>query len=244
MKKQYIAACAAALLTAVSMSQTAMADKAVTGTVRADALNVRSQPNTSSVILGQFPDGSTVTITEAKDNWYKIAYGTNSAYVCADYVIVAEAPNYVETFSQPSAAAGTVYADIPSYEGSSVTGEMLVEAAKQYIGTPYVYGGMSPNGFDCSGFVKYCYSLFGADVNRVAQDQARNGYEVPRESMRPGDLLCFVSSVGGSYIGHTGIYVGNGYFIHSPRVGYNVEIIPLTYGTYSQRLTHIRRIFD
>jgi len=119
-----------------------------------------------------------------------------------------------------------------------------VEYAKKYIGTPYVYGGMSPSGFDCSGFVKFCYAYMGADINRVAADQAKNGYEVSRNDMKPGDILCFASSIGGSYIGHSGIYVGNGHFIHSPREGYTVEIIPLTYGSYDQRLVNIRRIFD
>jgi N-acetylmuramoyl-L-alanine amidase len=102
---------------------------------------------------------------------------------------------------------------------------------------------MSPAGFDCSGFVKYCCSLMGINMNRVAADQALNGYEVPVGSMLPGDILCFSSSLGGSYIGHTGIYVGNGYFIHSPRTGYNVEIVALSETSYGQRIANIRRIF-
>lgn len=237
---------AAAFTVAISVSGTALADP-VTGTVTADALNVRAMPNTDAVILGQLPEGSAVTVTEAKDNWYKIIYGTNTAYVCADYVAADETPDYVEEFSAKAVvnnAASSPYTDIPSYAGSQIKGEMLIEHAKEYIGTPYVYGGMSPQGFDCSGFVKFCYSLMGVDINRVSYDQAKNGYEVSKDSMKPGDILCFASSVGGSYIGHTGIYVGNEYFIHSPREGYTVEIIPLTYGTYSQRLTNIRRIFD
>ena len=138
----------------------------------------------------------------------------------------------------------SVPADVPSYTGSDVAGEILIELAKQYVGTPYVYGGMSPSGFDCSGFVKYCYTLMNTEINRIACDQAKNGVEVSREDMKPGDILCFESAIGSGYIGHTGIYVGNGYFIHSPRAGYSVEVIPLTTGTFSERLANIRRIFN
>ena len=231
-------------LTVILLSVTALADNNAEGTVTADVLNVRSKPNTDSVILGQLPNGTAVIVKEAKDNWYKITYGQNDAFLCADYVVLNSLPNFVEEFTYTTPVNTTLTSDIPSYIGSQIKGEILVENAKAYIGTPYVYGGMSPEGFDCSGFVKFCYLLMGVDINRVSYDQAKNGYEVPKDSMKPGDILCFVSSVGGNHIGHTGIYVGNGYFIHSPREGYNVEIIPLTYGTYTQRLTNVRRIFD
>ena len=137
------------------------------------------------------------------------------------------------------AATGT----IPSYGASQIPGERLVELSKQFIGTPYLYGGMSPAGFDCSGFVKYCYSLMGINVNRVSSDQALNGVEVPVDQMLPGDILCFASAIGSDYIGHTGIYVGNGYFIHSPRTGYNVEIVALDATSYCKRILNVRRIF-
>lgn len=237
----------AAFIAVTTMTVTVLADNQVTGVVTADALNIRALPNTSSAVIGLVRNGQEVTITEAKDNWFKITYANFDAYVCADYVTANAVPNYVDVFSKSAPAVTQIsspYSNIPSYAGSEVKGEMLVEYAKAYIGTPYVYGGMSPSGFDCSGFVKFCYSIMGVDINRVSYDQAKNGYEVPRDDMKPGDILCFASSIGGSYIGHTGIYVGNGYFIHSPREGLNVEIIPLTYGSYSQRIANVRRIFD
>lgn len=209
----------------------------VTGFITADVINVRSLPSTDSFVVGQFQYGDTVTVTEAKDNWYQITYGVGSAFLCSDYVSVDVEPVFVEEFSSISSLANGDNSGLSK-------GEMLVEYAKKYIGTPYVYGGMSPSGFDCSGFVKFCYAYMGVDINRVAEDQAKNGYEVSINDMKPGDILCFASSIGGSYIGHSGIYVGNGQFIHSPREGYTVEIIPLTYGSYDQRLVNIRRIFD
>jgi len=273
-----VAACACSLV----LTLTASANTVSKGVVKADALNIRSMPTTESSVLGLLPTNAGVIILSQHDNWYKIFYNGEDAYVCADYVIVTEAnvpfptaePEKVATItitapavqgnsalketptvsvSSPTVSAPVVSANsaavpvatgvIPSYAGSSVPGEALVELAKQFIGTPYVYGGMSPECFDCSGFVKYCYSLMGVDVNRVSCDQALNGYEVPVDQMRPGDILCFASAIGSTYIGHSGIYVGNGYFIHSPRTGYNVEIVALSATSYGKRILNVRRIF-
>ena len=83
----------------------------------------------------------------------------------------------------------------------------------------------------------------GVEVNRVARDQALNGIEIPVDQMLPGDILCFVDTIGGTNIGHSGIYVGNGYFIHSPRTGATVEITPLSSTSYGQRIKNVRRVF-
>lgn len=264
----------AAAVTAVLFSPLGVsADKVTYGTVKADALNIRALPNTECAILGLIPNGGRLVITSTSNNWHKIEYGAISGYVCADYVIIGEtvevapkdtaAPNTaaqnapVGMAAQQNTAETTVASDaeksqlpqvesdIPVYSPFTLDkGEQVVELAKKYIGTPYVYGGSTPAGFDCSGFVKYCYSLMGVEINRIAADQAKNGTEIAPADIKPGDILCFASSEGGSYIGHTGIYVGNGYFIHSPRTGYNVEIVPLTYGSYDKRIANIRRIFN
>lgn len=222
---------------------TASADTVSLGKVNADALNVRSAPTTQCTSLGLIPTDYEVVILSTENGWHKIFYGGADAYVSADYIIVTQT-NVEKDMSVYNSNVPESNGVIPSYAGSQVLGEQLIELAKQYIGTPYVYGGMSPAGFDCSGFVKYCYSLMGVNVNRVAADQALNGVEVPAGDMRPGDILCFSSSIGGSYIGHSGLYVGNGYFIHSPRAGYNVEIVALDATSYGKRIKNIRRIFN
>lgn len=223
---------------------TASADTVSLGTVNADALNVRSAPTTQSYSMGLLPYGSQVVITGIEGNWYKIHHNGNSAYVSADYIIVT-ATNVEYDFTPAASTYTPNYygTGVPSFAGSQVPGEKLVEIAKQYVGTPYVYGGMSPSGFDCSGFVKYCYGLMNVSLNRIASDQAFNGYEVSSSQMLPGDIICFATTPGGSNIGHVGIYVGNGYFIHSPRTGYTVEIIPVSSSWYAQRIKTVRRIF-
>ncbi len=218
MKKLLKAAIAlAVIILAFTINASASEQRAYT---TADILNVRSQPSMTAAIVGQYPYGSTIDITGTSDVWYQIRYNSGYAYVHSDYVAFSS----TQTPQQ------------------SWLGQQIVETAKQYIGTPYVYGGMSPSGFDCSGFVKYIYSLYGVSLNRVAADQANNGYPVMKENLQPGDIICFSSSVGGSYIGHVGIYVGNNQFIHSPRTGYTVTIESLD-GHYGNRYYCARRIF-
>ena len=108
------------------------------------------------------------------------------------------------------------------------SGSEVVAYAKQFLGTPYVHGGSSPNGFDCSGFTSYVYSHFGASLPRTASGQYSCGDYVERSSLEPGDLIFFTSSSKSSRISHVAIYVGGGKFIHSPQQGESVEIRSLS----------------
>ena len=95
-------------------------------------------------------------------------------------------------------------------------GKLVADYALQYDGYKYNYGGEDPEtGFDCSGFVYYVYKHFGYRLNRVAEDQARNGEPVEEiEDLLPGDVICF-SWITSNYINHVGIYIGDGKFIHA-----------------------------
>lgn len=110
----------------------------------------------------------------------------------------------------------------------------IVGLAKKYLGTPYVYGGNTPEeGFDCSGFTKYVYqNAAGIALNRVSYDQAKQGLSVSYAKMRPGDLVAFNSPVS-----HVGIYLGNNQFIHAPKSGDVIKITDLKY----MDLTAVRR---
>lgn len=104
------------------------------------------------------------------------------------------------------------------------TGSEIVAYAKQFIGTPYVHGGSSPSGFDCSGFTSYVYSHFGGSLPRTSAGQFSCGNYVERSDLQPGDLVFFTRSSSSSRISHVGIYVGGGCFIHSPQAGDSVKI--------------------
>ena len=92
----------------------------------------------------------------------------------------------------------------------------VVGIAQRYLGVPYVYGGASPGGFDCSGLTMYCYAQMGIGLSHGATDQQHASTPVPLNALQPGDLVFFGSA---SYSYHVGIYVGGGSMIHAPHTG-------------------------
>ena len=97
--------------------------------------------------------------------------------------------------------------------------DSIIEEAKKYLGVPYVWGGTSPDGFDCSGLVQYVYGKFGVSVPRVSQDQQNAGRQVALTDIQPGDLIFW-----GYPAWHVGIYIGNNQYIHAPQTGDVVRI--------------------
>lgn len=116
---------------------------------------------------------------------------------------------------------------------SSATGAQILAKATEYLGTPYVYGGASPSGFDCSGFVYYVYGTFGISVGRTPDAQHSAGTTVDKANLQPGDIVLFANTYS-SGISHSGIYAGNGQFIHSPNSRSTVSYSDLTSGYWSE----------
>ena len=118
-------------------------------------------------------------------------------------------------------------------------GDRLVSRAMKYLGTPYRYGGTSPGGFDCSGFVYYLYgAVFGQTIPRMPHDMAREGLPVARGDLRRGDLVFF--GYRGTFT-HVGIYAGNGQFVHATHRGSPVMVTPLDGDYYRDRyMTAVR----
>ena len=112
--------------------------------------------------------------------------------------------------------------ELPPTDGS--IGAQAVAAAMQYLGTPYVWGGASPGGFDCSGLTQYAYAQVGVSITHYTGSQWNEGVRVPADQLLPGDLVFFHSD-----LGHMGMYIGNGQMIHAPQTGDVVKISPLSY---------------
>lgn len=107
---------------------------------------------------------------------------------------------------------------------SPISNDNVVAYASNFLGTPYLWGGTTPSGFDCSGFTQYVYKHFGISIGRTTYDQINDGVGVSREQLQPGDLVFF--GKGGNPT-HMGMYVGNGAMIHAPRTGDVVKISPV-----------------
>ena len=111
----------------------------------------------------------------------------------------------------------------------------VVGIAMQYLGVPYVYGGATPSGFDCSGFIMYVFAQIGVSLPHNAAAQYGYGSPVDRSQLQPGDLVFF------NGLGHAGIYIGGGSFIHAPHTGDVVKISSLS-GWYASTWVGARRL--
>ena len=195
------------------------------GTVTADLLNVRSGPSSDSAVVGLLARGDEVRLTGVSGNWYEILLFGQLRFVHSDYISVRDV------------------AALASRDGSGFArvGSRIVEHSKKYIGVPYVSGGSSPSGFDCSGFTSYVFKQFDISLPRTAAEQAAIGTPVSRDALIPGDLV-FFNTYGG--ISHVGIYIGDDNFIHATVPGDVVRIGSMNTAYYSSRYVTARRIIQ
>lgn len=194
-----------------------------TATVTASTLNVRSKPFTSGSKLGSLYVGAMVNVTGYCDNgWFQISYQNTVGYVSGEYI-------KVQTNGQ------TLVQSVASDKAVTICNHAL-----QYVGYSYVYGGKSPTtGFDCSGLVYYVFGQNGYQMNRVANDQLKQGTPVEKSNLLAGDLVFFGY---GNYADHVGIYIGGGNFVHAstPKSGVRISSLSETY--YAQKYIGARRI--
>ena len=135
-------------------------------------------------------------------------------------------------YSTPSDSSSAYSVPVASSQYGGVVG-----IAMQYLGTPYVWGGASPGGFDCSGFAMYVYGQMGVSLPHNAAMQYNTvGTYVPRDQLEPGDLVFFDG------LGHMGIYIGGGQFIHAPHTGDVVKISSLSDSWYASTYVGAKRV--
>jgi cell wall-associated NlpC family hydrolase len=108
--------------------------------------------------------------------------------------------------------------------GSAGTRAAIVKSAKSFVGTPYVWGGETPNGFDCSGFVQYVFHRAGIDLPRVSYQQAEAGRRISLSALKPGDLVAWDNSSRNEGADHIAIYIGDGKIAEAPRTGVDLRI--------------------
>ena len=215
------------------------------GSVDPYLANIRSGPSTSSGLVDQAGSGAKVFIFGFNCGWYKVKYNGQIGYIRSDLVTLLEKPycNSGSSSSGSSYSSATGYDESYSSGSSSSSstslGTQIANYGMSFVGYPYVYGGTSPSGFDCSGFVQYIYRQFGYSINRTASAQLANGYYVSYDSLIPGDLVFFGS---GSSASHVGMYIGGGEFVHAANSRSGVKISSLSESWYAARYIGARRI--
>lgn len=142
------------------------------------------------------------------------------------------------------ACGGCAFAPVADYrvaapeqvDGS--TGDRIARVALDLVGTPYRYGGNTPDGLDCSGLVQYVHKQVGIVVPRTSKAQYQAGQQSPH--LQAGDVLFFRIS---DKVGHSGVYIGNGRFVHAPSSGKQVSVARTDSPYFGPRLVGARRYF-
>lgn len=193
----------------------------------------RSGPSTSSQSLGKLPKNTKITITGEENGWYKVSYNGKDGYISKSLVTEGEPPETTSSRSQEEPRNTTT--------ATQASSSNVVQVAESYIGSRYVSGGSSPSGFDCSGFTQYVYGKCGITLSRTSYSQATQGTAVNKSELQPGDLLLF-HYYGSSSIGHVGIYVGNGKFIHAANSNRGVVYDSIESEYYANNYAGARRL--
>jgi cell wall-associated NlpC family hydrolase len=190
------------------------------GRVTGNKVNVRSGPGTGYKSLASAAINDTAYIIGINNKWFKVIYGDTVGYIRSDYLALTEIPyenrdsgktplffrGGKSTGVTPSASALKGYSSKP-------TASAIIATAKKYIGVPYVWGGSTPSGFDCSGFVQYVFKAHGIQLPRTSKQQYGVGTYVSKSNLKAGDLVFFDTE--GNGVSHLGIYIGNNQFIHA-----------------------------
>lgn len=209
--------------------------------VNTGALKVRTGPATYNAVIGGVTNGKTLQVTGAENGWYKINHNGRTGYVSADYVkFVKGGTNNVTTPSRPTTGGeqGNTQVEKPQTEKPSTpsaNGSSIVSIAQSLNGSPYKWGGTTPAGFDCSGFIHYVLNKAGHSGER----QTVAGYwssKTKTSNPQPGDLVYFSNTTGAGGMTHMGIYLGNGQFISAETDETGVRISSVNNPYWSKHL--------
>ncbi len=204
------------------------------------AAYVRYSASSGAMVVGCMADGTVVNVLGTKKNFYKIDCYDMVGYVAKSQIIQNDGGKYIIK-ADPDSRESTYLPTFSTQQVLQLRSD-VAQVSQKYIGVPYVYGGTTPRGFDCSGFVQYVFRKLGIELNRTAANQSANGIVVAREDMQPGDLVIFSNTSDYRFGTHVGIYLGNDKIIHSgTRAG--ITIADMTTPYFDTHFTCARRVF-
>lgn len=210
--------------------------------VNNSSIYVRKGPGTDFDIVDSLILNASVKVIAENGDWYKVDLDTKTGYIAKR--LLSENKTETTTRSEVERETETSNETQSVATQTSTKGQQIVDYAKQYLGKKYVYGASGPETFDCSGFTMYVFKHFGVNLSHSATAQSKVGTAVSKQNLQPGDLVFFTDYETGVGIGHVGIYIGGGDFIHaSSGTGYCVKISTLLSGSYLNRYETARRIF-
>lgn len=191
------------------------------GVVTANKVNFRSGPGTSYRSVAQANTGATAYIIGFNQQWYKVIFKDQICYIRSDYLELTQIPyensgsDNQPLFFQDGQSTG-IPPSAEALKGSSTASirQSIVAEAKKHLGVPYVWGGSTPSGFDCSGFVQYVFKQNSIAVPRTTEQQVQVGNYIDKKELRLGDLV-FLQNTYRAGISHVGIYIGNDQMIHA-----------------------------
>ena len=204
-------------------------------------VNVRKEASKDSEIVEQIKINTEVTVLSEENGWSKVSVNSKEGYIASNLLSSSKTQETVT--SRGSTTTRKKTEEIKTETTTTVSsgkGATVVETAKNYIGSRYVYGASGPNSFDCSGFTSYVFKLHGVSLSRTAKGQYSNGTAVARGDLQPGDLVMFGPSVSG--INHVGIYIGGGQIVHAANPSRGVTIDTINSGYYNNNYVGARRV--
>ena len=179
---------------------------------------VRNRAAYNGANIGRLENGTAVTVLGQRGSFYKIDCYDMVGYIAKSQVVHNEAEDkyYVNCAENSSETVEMTYVE---QEEVLYLRHQILELAKKQLGTPYVYGGTRPGGFDCSGLMYYLYGEHGFALHRTASQQLQDGIIVAKEGMQVGDLVFFREYYETYPASHVGIYAGNNQIIHAGSEG-------------------------
>ncbi|MBU3161151.1 C40 family peptidase, partial [Clostridium frigoris] len=202
--KSYVITSATSAVVRIPMASSTLASTTKTGvgSTKVWYLNVRKTAATGNNIIGIINPTNNISLYGTQNGYYKIKYNNTWGYIAKSFVITSK-----------------ITTPVPSTASQK---KSIIANADKLIGIPYIWGGATTSGFDCSGLVQYIYKSIGVTLPRTTYQQAGEGSAVSINNLEVGDLVFFIGNA------HVGIYVGNNKFIEARKSGTLVHIADLS----------------